>query len=53
MTEKPPQTVSIFDLVQMRMALEQITEPSDKITEAIAILDDHINVFATSLQKGH
>lgn len=46
-------SVSIFDLVQMRIALEQIKDPSEKIINAIATLDDHIQTFTSSLQKGH
>ena len=43
-------TIAIFDLVQMRVDLEQIKVPSTPIKESIEILDNIIHNFVTSLQ---
>jgi hypothetical protein len=55
MKEPTPQTmqISVFDIANLRVALEQIKEPSKDIIDTIIILDDHILTFARSLQKGN
>jgi hypothetical protein len=50
-------TISVFDLINIRVGLEQIKEPSGKIIETMSILEDHIHNFAlglsTTTQKGN
>jgi hypothetical protein len=49
--ERPPtNAVSIFDLVNMRVALEQIKDPSADILAAIAKLDEEIAHFTSGLR---
>ena len=51
----PPQStqISVFDLVNMRIGLDQIKEPSDAIRKSIATLDQIILNFTSSLNKGN
>jgi hypothetical protein len=44
------QSISIFDLAQLRVALEQIKEPSADIAAAIAKLDGEIRHFTDGLK---
>lgn len=48
----PPETrsISIFDLAQLRVALEQIEDPSADILAAIAKLDGEIRHFTDGLK---
>ena len=50
----PPaaQRITINDILNIRLALEQITNPSDKIFEAKANLDEHIRLYTTLLKTG-
>jgi len=46
----PNQTISIFDLAQLRVALEQIKEPSADVLAAISKLDSEIRHFTDGLK---
>jgi hypothetical protein len=50
----PPQrqTVTISDILQIRLALDQIANPSDAILKARSDLDIHIVLFTSSLSSG-
>lgn len=48
---QPQGQVTIGDILNIRMALEQIKEPSAKITQTMDILDDHLLTFAKSLKS--
>lgn len=46
----PTGTISIFDLMQMRVGLEQIKDPSADIIAAIEKLDKEIRHFTDGLK---
>jgi hypothetical protein len=48
----PTQSISIHDIIQMRLALDTLTFKSKLTSESIGHLDTVIHIFTTSLNPG-
>ena len=49
--EQKRETLSIMDVIQIRLALEQIENPSDQVKASIANLDMMILDFTTTITR--
>ena len=48
----PRVNITIFDMINIRVTLASIANPSTEIAQTIAILDTHILAFANDLRTG-